>query len=162
MHNYFPLSNRSQMVAINHMVHSLEFFSVTSGVLQGSGSFRWPDLSIPPTSVPIQVCKMLYISLVRSQLTYWSMAWRPQHLKEIFQLERVQRRVTKSSPIIISLFPAFNMMNFITFVPGLLALVHLERCIFSSIHQIVLAMSSFHSLPWLWNLESFFFCIKEW
>ena len=39
--------------------------------------------------------KQLYISLVRSQLLYCSQLWRPQLLKDVFTLERVQRRATK-------------------------------------------------------------------
>ena len=39
--------------------------------------------------------KQLYISLVRSQLLYCSQLWRPQLLKDVFTLERVQRRDTK-------------------------------------------------------------------
>ena len=39
--------------------------------------------------------KQLYISLVRSQLLYCSKLWRPQLLKDVFTLERVQRRATK-------------------------------------------------------------------
>ena len=39
--------------------------------------------------------KQLYISLVRSQLLYCSPLWRPQLLKDILTLERVQRRATK-------------------------------------------------------------------
>jgi len=39
--------------------------------------------------------KLLYITLVRSQLLYCSVLWRPNLLKDIELLERVQRRVTK-------------------------------------------------------------------
>ena len=45
--------------------------------------------------LPIHVRKALYVSLVRSQLIYCSIIWRPQHQKDILQLERVQRRATK-------------------------------------------------------------------
>ena len=37
----------------------------------------------------------IYISLIRSQLTYCSQVWRPHLLKHIMSLERVQRRATK-------------------------------------------------------------------
>ena len=43
----------------------------------------------------IQSKKSLYISLVRSQLTYASQVWRPSLLKDIYTLETVQRRATK-------------------------------------------------------------------
>ena len=39
--------------------------------------------------------KQLYISLVKSQLLYCSQLWRPQLLKDIFILERIQCRATK-------------------------------------------------------------------
>ena len=37
----------------------------------------------------------LYLSLIRSQLTYCSLIWRPYLLKDIILLERVQKRATK-------------------------------------------------------------------
>ena len=43
----------------------------------------------------ISAKKQLCISFVRSQLLYCSQLWRPQLLKDIFILERVQRRATK-------------------------------------------------------------------
>ena len=43
----------------------------------------------------IQVKKQLFISLVRSQLLYCSQIWRPQLIKDILTLERIQRRATK-------------------------------------------------------------------
>ena len=39
--------------------------------------------------------KLLYLSLVRSQLTYCSQIWRPQLIKDILSLEKIQRRATK-------------------------------------------------------------------
>ena len=39
--------------------------------------------------------KQLYISLVRSQLLYCSILWKPYFIKHTQQLERVQRRATK-------------------------------------------------------------------
>ena len=43
---------------------------------------------------PLQPKKQLYISLVRSQLLYCSELCRPQLLKDVFTMERVQRRAT--------------------------------------------------------------------
>ena len=46
-------------------------------------------------SVPSSVKKLLYLSLIRSQLTYCSPVWRPRFSKDIMLLERVQRKCTK-------------------------------------------------------------------
>ena len=43
----------------------------------------------------IQVCKILYLSLVRSKLGYASQVWAPQTVTNITTMERVQRRATK-------------------------------------------------------------------
>jgi len=42
-----------------------------------------------------QTKRLLYLSLVRSQLTYCSQIWRPHLLKDILALEQIQRRATK-------------------------------------------------------------------
>ena len=47
------------------------------------------------SSINVKTRKLLYISLVRSQLTYCSTIWRPQLLKDVALLESVQRRSTK-------------------------------------------------------------------
>lgn len=46
-------------------------------------------------SCSIPAKKLLYTSLVRSQLTYCSQLWRPQLLKTMKSLEAIQRRATK-------------------------------------------------------------------
>ena len=43
----------------------------------------------------ISAKRLLYLSLVRSKLSYCSQVWRPYLLKDISQIERVQRRATK-------------------------------------------------------------------
>ena len=47
------------------------------------------------TSGSVRVRKLLYLSLVRSKLTYCSPIWRPQQRQHILLLESVQRRATK-------------------------------------------------------------------
>ena len=42
-----------------------------------------------------QAKKILYLSLVQSQLTYCSQIWRPHLLKDVMALEGIQRRATK-------------------------------------------------------------------
>ena len=47
------------------------------------------------TSSSVHAKKKLYISLVRSKLTYCSQLWRPQYIQDIVLLENIQRRATK-------------------------------------------------------------------
>ena len=47
------------------------------------------------TKTNINEKKVLYISLVRSQLLYCSVLWRPKLIRDIQLLERVRRRATK-------------------------------------------------------------------
>ena len=47
------------------------------------------------SSAPVNIKKRLYISLVRSQLSYCSQLWRSQFVNDIMSLESVQRRSTK-------------------------------------------------------------------
>ena len=46
-------------------------------------------------SISTNVKKLLYLSLVRSQVSYCSQVWRPHFIKDIKLLERIQRRATK-------------------------------------------------------------------
>lgn len=48
-----------------------------------------------PESAPVTLKKQLYISLVRSFLSYCSQVWKPRYAKDISCLERIQRRSTK-------------------------------------------------------------------
>ena len=47
------------------------------------------------------VKKTLYLSLVRSQITYCSVIWRPYLIEDIVNFERIQRRATKFIIILI-------------------------------------------------------------
>ena len=47
---------------------------------------------------PVGWKKKLYISVVRSQVSYCSQLWRPQFVRDIMSLETVQRRSTKYIP----------------------------------------------------------------
>ena len=49
----------------------------------------------PSSSASVSLKKMLYLSLVRSHLTYCCQLWRLHFLKDIANLERIQRRATK-------------------------------------------------------------------
>ena len=46
-------------------------------------------------NAPMQVKKQLYLSIIRSHLTYCSQIWHPHQFKYITMLENVQRRCTK-------------------------------------------------------------------
>ena len=48
------------------------------------------------TTNSVHVKKLLYLSLVRSQLTYCSIIWRPYLHKDILMLEKIQGRATNS------------------------------------------------------------------
>ena len=43
----------------------------------------------------ISAKKLLYLSLIRSKVTYCSQVWRPMLIQDIVRLERIQRRATK-------------------------------------------------------------------
>ena len=47
------------------------------------------------SSASVCLRKMLYLSLVHSHLTYYCQLWKPHFLKDIANLERIQRRATK-------------------------------------------------------------------
>ena len=55
-------------------------------------SLLWRTFSVDSS---VKVKRLLYLSLVRSHLTYGSQIWRPMHIKDIVILERIQKRATK-------------------------------------------------------------------
>ena len=48
-----------------------------------------------PESAPVCLKKQMYISLVRSHLSYCPQIWKPRYVKDISCLKRIQRRSTK-------------------------------------------------------------------
>ena len=46
-------------------------------------------------SCNVETRKTLYLTLVRSKLTYCSQVWRPQYIKDTVKLEQVQQRATR-------------------------------------------------------------------
>ena len=49
-------------------------------------------------SLDAEICTMLYCSLVRPHLEYAIQCWSPYFIKDIQELEKVQRRMTKLVP----------------------------------------------------------------
>ena len=56
------------------------------------GIFRHTYLQI---RLPLKLIHKLHTSLIRSQLTYCSIIWRPYLIQDITKLEKNQRRATK-------------------------------------------------------------------
>ena len=89
--------------------------------------------------------KILYISLIRSQLTYCSQVWRPHLLKHIMSLERVQRRATKfilndfssdykSRLVVLQIFPLMMQLE----VNDIILLMILTRSLYPHLSLFVL------------------------
>ena len=92
----------------------------------------------------VQAKKLLYISTVRSQLQYCSPVWRPNLIRDIVQLEKIQRRATKyilmdfnsdykSHLISLNLLPImyiFEINDLIFFVKLLLNKNHVTTSVF--------------------------------
>ena len=60
----------------------------------------------------VWVCFFLYLSLVRSQVMYWSIFRRPNLIKDIIIVERIQRRVTKFIIILVTLTGSKNLIYY--------------------------------------------------
>ena len=65
--------------------------AITAKAYQSLGLIRRTFSPFIPTSIK----KLLFISLVKSKLTYCSPVWRPHLIRDIKLLERIQRRATK-------------------------------------------------------------------
>ena len=65
--------------------------AITAKAYQSLGLIRRTFCPFIPTSIK----KLLFISLVKSKLTYCSPVWRPHLIRDIKLLERIQRRATK-------------------------------------------------------------------
>ena len=78
------------IIVTSDMSWSNHYKSIASKVYKSLGLIR-------QTFKSNSVCakKKLYISLVRSKLTYCSQLWRPQYIQDIVLLENIQRRATK-------------------------------------------------------------------
>ena len=58
-------------------------------------SLNFIKRTLHASTYSLQTRKSLYMSLVRSKMTYCSQLWRPYLIKDIVTLENVQRRATK-------------------------------------------------------------------
>ena len=96
-------------------------------------------------SMNIREKKLLYISLVRSQLLYCSVLWRPHLVKDIEILERVQRHATK-----------YILNDFTSdYKSRLLALNMLPLMYVFDLQDILFAVSNFKSVNEDFDLLSF-------
>ena len=94
--NNQPLAQRASqrdlgVIISDDLSWSLHHSTIISKALKTLGLIRRTFGS----STSFKVRKILYLALVRSQLTYCSSIWRPRYLKDILLLESVQRRATK-------------------------------------------------------------------
>ena len=75
----------------NNLSWSLKYDVISAKAYRQLGLIRRTFSS----STSVRVKKLLYLSLVRSQITYCSQVWRPHLIKDITYLERIQRRATR-------------------------------------------------------------------
>ena len=80
----------------------------------------------------ISVKKLLYLSLVRSQITYGSPIWRPFLIKDIKFIEQIQRRATK---FILNDFHSvyYNRLIKLQILPQGICLNYMMQCSLSSL-----------------------------
>ncbi len=105
------------------------------------GSLVWWGGHLAPT-VQLGPGKKLYISLIRSQMMYGSQLWRPMLIKDVSNLERLQRRATK-----------FILQNYVSdYKSRLLSLNLLALMMLYELNDIMLT-SKIHPSPLMfWNL----------
>ena len=86
------VSTREKVLINIHLFISTQHYSIISAkAYKQLGLIRRTFSS----SVSIRAKKLLYLSLVRSQLTYCCQIWRPHLIKDITFLDRIPRQATK-------------------------------------------------------------------
>ena len=75
----------------NNLSWSLQYGAISAKAYRQLGLIRHTFSS----STSVRVKKLLYLSLVWSQIAYCSQVWRPHLIKNITSLERIQRRATR-------------------------------------------------------------------
>ena len=75
----------------NNLSWSLQYDAISAKAYRQLGLIRRTFSS----STSIRVKKLLYLSLVRSKITYCSQIWRLHLIKDITSLKRIQRRATR-------------------------------------------------------------------
>ena len=69
-----------------------EHYKLMLQTANGHLRLLWRTFSV---NSPVKVKRLLYLSFVRSYLTYGSQIWRPMYIKDIVILERIQKCATK-------------------------------------------------------------------
>ena len=87
----YYLLYRPGVIFCNNLSWSHHYELISSRAYRQLGLIRRTFSS----DISTKVKKLLYLSLVRSKLTYCSQVWRPRLIKDISSLERIQRRATK-------------------------------------------------------------------
>ena len=88
-----------QLQLIKTLVYILQITLTMESIYLITSAYKTPhacsNLSSFCHSTSVFAKRLLYLTLIRSKLTYCSQVWRLFMLKDILLLERVQRRATK-------------------------------------------------------------------